>query len=114
MSETEPRPSWRCTNANCYRDPAQDGECWLCPDCKRKLEERIELLEGLLDEAVPGWRDVVDPKKECPDCGADMEPVPKTMAIVLRTHGIKEAWQCPKCGCQPFYGSLGPDYLETE
>ena len=114
MSETEPRPSWRCTNPDCYRDPAQDGECWLCPDCKRKLDDRIALLERLLDEAVPGWRKAIDPKPLCPKCGAAMPPVDKTLAIVLKTHGIDNAYQCPKCGHQPFYGPEGPDYLDTE
>ena len=96
----------------CKRGANQDGECWLCPDCKKKLDDRIERLEEFLDKRVPGWRDVLDPKKKCPDCGADMEPVEKAMAVVLRTHGIHDAWRCPQCGAQPFFGPVKAQYLE--
>jgi hypothetical protein len=45
VSKQEPRPSVVCMTPNCQREPRQDGECWMCPDCKKKLEQRIAYLE---------------------------------------------------------------------
>lgn len=52
MSEQDPRPSWICTTPQCKRPPYQDGECWLCPDCKKKLDDRIKELQDALTFAA--------------------------------------------------------------
>jgi hypothetical protein len=45
MSEHEPRPSVLCMTPKCQRGPREEGECWLCPDCKKKLEDRVHRAE---------------------------------------------------------------------
>lgn len=44
--EKDTRPSWICTTPRCKRVATPDFECWLCPDCKKKLDERIKQLEA--------------------------------------------------------------------
>ena len=40
--EKAPRPSWMCSTPNCDSYPQQDGECWLCPRCARRLKEKAQ------------------------------------------------------------------------
>ena len=59
MSKEEPKPSCFCTSAKCQRVPYKDGECWLCPDCKEKLEFRLQRAESKmmdLEIAVEVWK----------------------------------------------------------
>ena len=55
--DEETRPSWICMTPQCKRFAIPDCECWLCPDCKKKLDRRIASLEALLDKHIPGWRE---------------------------------------------------------
>lgn len=56
MRETEPYVASRCTTPACTRLPYREGECWLCPDCSRRLRaaalEALAVLTQLADSAA--------------------------------------------------------------
>ena len=49
---TNARPSWRCTNPECHRNPYEDGECWTCPDCVAALRREVNEVRELLRRAT--------------------------------------------------------------
>lgn len=48
MSEIEPYVAFCCMTPTCIRVPYQGGECWLCPDCARRLRSAATYARTVL------------------------------------------------------------------
>lgn len=83
MKETDPYVASRCTTPSCTRVPYREGECWLCPECAKRLRAENERLRAAATEALAVLTRLADAGLPVP-LGAEIDAAKARLAGVLR------------------------------